>query len=114
MLHREDWESKGDTDAHRTVVLNLLDWEAFSQNSPENKEETDPYQVDVNLADANDHTAYQIGIMSVEPRVRKLVTTFKMRSKFPPLQRIDITVEELHKVHVSDAVNPKVFKSVAT
>ena len=85
----------------------------------EEKEEVEkgkagPYQIDVNLVDANERTAYEIGIMSAEPRVRKLVTMFKMRSKFPPLQRIDITVEELHKVLVSDAVNPKVFKSVAT
>ena len=43
-----------------------------------------------------------------------IVEQFKMKGKFDRLVRIDVTLDELHKVVISDAIKREVFDSVAT
>ena len=71
-------------------------------------------EADFNAVDGSGNTAFAIGMMSSLPNVRKLVKDFKMKSKFDPLVRIDVTLDELDKVIVSDAIKREVFDSVAT
>ena len=71
-------------------------------------------EADLNVVDGQGRTAFAIGMMSSSPAVRKLVKDFKMMSKFDPLVRIDVTLDELNKVVISDAIKREVFNSVAT
>ena len=70
---------------------------------------------DLNLIDGNGHTAFEIGTMSTTVEVRDFIKSsrIKMASKHEPLNRIDVTVEEFAKIHLSDAIDRKAFESVA-
>ena len=67
---------------------------------------------DLNTVGGSGHTAFELGMMSTSHEVRKLVKKFKMRSKCAPLERIDVRLDELHRIHVSDAVEREIFEGV--
>ena len=71
-------------------------------------------EADMTAVDGEGLSAFQIGQLSPSDRVRSLVLELKMMSKFPPIQRTDISLGELDQVHLSNELSREVFVGVAT